>query len=74
MKNKLIMFFLGMGFLLIILLFVLYYYLGIGFGQATIKTIEGVKNANDEWVSNEVNPLDSLKNQTLELIDTTRQE
>ena len=63
-----------MASILLILMFAFYYHLGIGFGRATVKTIEGVRNANKEWLSNGVNPQDSIKNQLLELIDSTQHD
>ena len=48
----------------------LYYYLGIGFGNAVVKTVKGVKEYEKELVMEDVNPLDSIKNQITKIIDT----
>ena len=70
MKKKLKVIIGSVVLLIIFGVFVLYYLLGIGFGQAVVKTVKGVKKAREEWEAEGVNPLDSIKNGTIEIIDS----
>lgn len=71
MKNKILNILGILSSLILLLLFVFYYRIGIGFGEAMVNTAEGLKNAQEDWISEGVNPLDSLKNQIIQIMDTT---
>lgn len=51
-----------------IAIFLIFYYLGIGFGNAVANTVKGVRAAKNEWVQEGVNPIDSIKLQVQDLI------
>ncbi len=49
-------------------------YIGIGFGEAVVKAVEGIDEAKKEWDSQNANPIDSMKNSIIEIIDSLEQK
>lgn len=52
----------------IIIVFIVFYYLGIGFGNAVVNTTKGIRDAKKEWSIDSVNPIDTIKEQTKKII------
>ena len=48
-----------------------YLKIGIGFGNAVTNTVKGIDDIKKEWQSEGVNPLDSVLNSAIEIIDST---
>ncbi len=71
-KNKIKNTTLTIFFVAVISICGFYYYIGIGFGNAASKTIEGVHNANKKWKEKGINPLDTIIRNVKEVIDTTK--
>ena len=55
---------------IITIIFGFYYYLGIGFGKAVVKSVIGVEKAKKEWKSKNLNLIDSVKTKLIETIDS----
>jgi len=45
--------------------------IGIGFGDAVSKTSIGIHNAKKEWKQDSINPVDTIKNQLIQIIDSS---
>ncbi len=50
-----------------IIVFAIYYYLGIGFGNAVVNTAKGIRDAKEKWSQEGVNPMDTIKEQIREM-------
>ncbi len=48
-----------------------YYRIGVGFGKAIPKAVKGVYEANEEWKARNENPLDSIKDNIVRIVDST---
>lgn len=66
-RNKVIIIISSVILILSVSIFAVYYYLGIGFGNAVINTVKGVKEAKEEWKKDNVNPIDTIKSQVIEI-------
>lgn len=61
MNNKAkLTFFLGFGLVALICLLVFFISIGIGFGNAAVKTIENIDTIKKDWKDEGINPLDSI--------------
>ena len=50
---------------------VFYYCIGIGFGKAIPKAVKEVYKANKQWKAKNENPLDSIADNLIKIIDST---
>lgn len=71
MSKKTIYKFIVLVIILISLVFGFYYYLGIGFGKAVVKTTKGLENAKQDWKNKGINPIDSVRTKIIEVIDSS---
>ena len=56
------------------MIFIFFYQISIGFGEAVIEATEGVEEARINWKNNDVNPIDSIQNGIIEKIDSLKYE
>lgn len=66
-RNKIVFIISAVILILAFTIFAIYYYLGIGFGNAVINTAKGVSDAKNEWKKDSVNPIDTIKTQIIEI-------
>ncbi len=50
-----------------IVVFAIYYYLGIGFGNAVVNTAKGIRDTKEKWSQEGVNPMETIKEQIREM-------
>ena len=66
-RNKVVIILSSVILFLVLSMFAIYYYLGIGFGNAVINAGKGVKDATEEWKKDNVNPIDTIKSQIIRI-------
>jgi len=52
--------------------FGLYYYLAIGFRDAFLDSAKGLQKANDQWEQEGISPIDSIREDIVDLIDSAK--
>ena len=72
MRNKMIVIIISVLLVGMIALFGFYYSLGIGLGSTIIKATDEIKAFEEELKEEEINLLDSIKNEIIEFADTTK--
>ena len=51
-----------------------YIYIGIKFGEATVEAATELKKIQEDWKAKGINPIDSVKQDIMEIIDSTKTE
>lgn len=70
MKNKRIVIPLIVFLCSILAVVSIYYYMGLGFGQAVVKTVKGVEEAKKDWKENDFKPVDTIKTKVVDLLES----
>lgn len=70
-KNKRIIILLSFGFATILLIALFYCYIAFGFANAVVKTVKAVDDLEKNWDSLNVNPIDSVNEKLIFMIDST---
>ncbi len=74
-NKKVVYIMLSIPLIMAVVVCVIYYYLGIGFGNAVVETAKGIEKAKEEWAQEGVNPMDTIKEKVMELSpDSTKNE